>query len=282
MTDHHLDVDREDLHRSARELIDLLPDLVALVPEQATALESEPGLTGTKRLVAPAPWNPAAAMAFYEIHGDARRYESLLTLRLFGRAQYRGGSGRDTVECVRRLPLLVEHGRAERLDDLDLVDVTAALVAWPKRVRVLLGQERPGDARPTPVPGGAVCPQCDRGLVLSSGWRALAEHASAECPSCRDDDGRPARWPVKDLLGQAEHEELLTVDEAHARLGVAPNTLYSWKRRGRIHPHGQDTRGKRTYRASDIRALLEANTDEQDASARRAHVRELLGLPASS
>lgn len=257
MTDHHFDVDREDLHRSARELIDLLPDLVALVPEQATALESEPGVTGTKRLIAPAPWNPAAAMAFYEIHGDARRYESLLTLRLFGRAQYRGGSGRDTVECVRRLPLLIEHGRAQRLDDLDLVDVTAALLAWPKRVRVLLGQERPGDARPTPVPGGAVCPHCGRGLVLSSGWRALAEHASAECPSCRDDDGRPARWPVGDLVGLTEHEELLTAEEARVRFDLSTSVLRVWKHRGRIHPYGQNEAGRPLFRPRDIRALID-------------------------
>jgi hypothetical protein len=239
--------------------VDLLPELVALVPEQAAALESEPGLSGTTRIAPPMPWNAAAALMFYEIHGDARRFESLLTIRLSRTAKFRGGSGRHTVECLQGLPLLVEHGRASGLPDLDLVDVTQALLTWPKRVRVLLGQERDGDARPTPVPGGACCPECSRDLVLSAGWRALEANASAECPSCRDDEtGRPLRWPVTELVGLPQHEELLTAEDARHRFDLSTSVLRVWKHRGRIHPYGRNDAGRPLFRVSDIRALMTA------------------------
>jgi hypothetical protein len=246
----------EDLYLAATELVDLLPELAALVPEPSARVESESAPGGSKRVAAPAPWNDAAAMVFYEIHGDARRFESLLTLRLFGRAKFRPGSGPHTVDCIRRLPVLIDHGRAQHLDDMDLADVTSALLAWPRRVRVLLGQARPGDERATPVPGGAVCPYCGERLVLSSGWRALEANASAECRRCRDDDGHPMRWPVTELVS-LQHEELITAETARDRFGVSTSTVRSWKHRGRIHHYGEDEHGRHLYRLRDVLALHE-------------------------
>jgi hypothetical protein len=251
----------EDLSVAVDELLDVLPELVALIPATGAVLDTEPGVTGRSRVVSPAPWNAQAALMYFEIAGDARRFESLLTLRLFRRAKFRPDTGSQTAECLRRLPELIRYGRSEDLPDLDLIDVTTCLQAWPRRVRVLLGQERPGDAPPRPVPGGARCPHCDQVLVLSPGWRALEANASAECRGCQDDFGAPLRWPVTERIGLPVHAELVTVEEARTRLGIPANTLYSWKRRGRIHPYGADEHGRRTYRVSDLRALADAVDD---------------------
>lgn len=245
----------EDLQVAVDELLALLPELIALVPEAGAPLDAGTS-AGGKRVAAPIPWNDAAALTFFAIHGDARRYESLLSVRLYGRAQYRAGTNAETAAVLSRLPQLIRYGRDVGLPHLDLDDVTRDLLAWPRQVRILLGRPRAGDESTTPVPGRPSCPTCSRTLVLSAGWRVLEqESVQAMCPRCRDDDGRPLAWPVTEWVGHLQHDELVTVEDASARYGVRPSTLWSWKRRGRIHHYGEDERGRHLYRVRDVLAL---------------------------
>lgn len=255
----------EHLYESAAELRRLLPALAAEIPERGSVADASPGGSPGKRTAAPIPWNEQAAMLFLEIHGDARRYESLLTLRLRGRAVYRGGSDELTIECLGRLPVLVAHGRDVGLDPLDLVDVERALLSWPRQARLLLGVAHPGDEPPTRVPGDARCPDCDRPLVLSPGWRSLEQDSvQALCTSCRDEDDHPLAWPVDRWVGHLRHDELVTAETARARYGLSASQVRVWKNRGRIHPHGQDSSGRQTFRLSDVLALLEARPGAQE------------------
>ncbi len=248
----------EDLATAASEVRDLLPELVALIPAAATALDSGAGSRGA-RVAAPIPWNDAAALAYFTIHGDARRYESLLTLRLYGRTQYRAGTDEETVAILERLPQLIRYGRDVGLSDMDLADVTRDLLAWPRQLRVLLGCTRPGDESTTPVPGRPSCPECGTTLVLSAGWRVLEQDSvQAMCRRCRGADGRLLSWPVTEWVGHLQHDELVSAEDARARYGVATSTVRSWKRRGRIHHYGEDERGRHLFRVRDVLALLDA------------------------
>lgn len=260
----------EHLYVAASELRDLLPALAAEIPEKAARVEAGTSSSG-KAPVAPTPWNEQAAMTFLTIHGDARRYESLLNLRLHGKAVYRGGSDDQTDECVARLPLLIAHGREVGLDRLDLVDVERDLFVWPRQVRVLLGTPRPGDEPPTPVPGGARCPFCERALVLSDGWRTLERDAvRALCTSCRDEDDpdRPLSWPVDQYVAHLVPDELVTAEEARRRFDLSSSLVRVWHARGRLHPYGRDDRGRPLFRVSDVVALLAESTARSLADAR--------------
>ncbi|WP_163275346.1 hypothetical protein [Cellulomonas iranensis] len=257
----------EDLAAAASEVRDLLPELVALIPAAETALDSGTGSHGA-RVAAPIPWNDAAALAYFTIHGDARRYESLLTLRLYGRTQYRAGTDEETVAILERLPQLIRYGRDVGLPDLDLDDVTRDLLAWPRQLRVLLGCTRPGDESTTPVPGRPSCPECGTTLVLSAGWRVLEQDSvQAMCRRCRGEDGRLLSWPVTEWVGHLQHDELVTALDAVARYGVKHSTLRSWRSRNRLHQYGEDEQGRQMYRVRDILRLRDGATATDDEAA---------------
>ena len=249
----------EQLYAAARELTttDLLPRLKALIPEPGTVLESTIG-SHTKHQAAPLPWNDPAAMLYYEIHGNARRWESNLTLRLYHRATYRPGTDIHTREAISRLPVLLEHGRVQGLDDdLDLADPTRDLLAWPVRIRRIFDEARPGEEPTMHVPGDARCPYCGGPLTMGAGWKALEENATAVCRRCRDAHGHALSWPITERIGHLQRDELVTAVVAQQRYGVKQATFASWKRRGRIHPFGRDEQARDTYRVSDILALLD-------------------------
>jgi len=65
--------------------------------------------------------------------------------------------------------------------------------------------------------------------------------------------------PVNDLI--------LTAREAAAFLGVAPNTIYTWKHRGALKPVNE--RGRPRYRLRDVLAA--------EASRKRKHRRKTGG-----
>ena len=50
-------------------------------------------------------------------------------------------------------------------------------------------------------------------------------------------------------------EEYLTVEEAAARLGVKPATLYAYVSRGVLRSYRQGTQRQRLYRRTDVEAL---------------------------
>lgn len=258
--------DIEKLYTSARELTtDLLPRLAQLIPEKNTILESTIGSHG-KHATAPTPWNDTAAMLYYEIHGDARRYESLLTIRLFGTAKYRPGTDEHTTECINRLPVLIAHGEAAGLPDLDLNDPTHALANWPAQVRRLLDEQRPGEEPTMRVPGDARCPHCSNPLTLAPGWKALEHNATAICRTCRDDNGHNLTWPITERIGHLQKTELVTIPVAVQRYGLKASRVWKWKQRGKIHPYGEDDRGVALYRVSDILTLADTPDTEALAS----------------
>lgn len=248
----------EDLYAVAHELAttDLLPRLKALIPNTTTILESQPGGHG-KHVAAPTPWNDPAAALYYEIHADARRYETQLTIRLFHTAKYRPGTDAETINAINRLPVLIAHGRAQGLDPLDLTDPTTALANWPTRIRALLGEPLPDEEPTTPVPGDARCPYCGGKLYLGPGWKTLEQNATAYCRKCRDENGKRYTWPVTERIGQLQRDELITITTASHRYGVKPSRIWKWRQRGRIHPYGEDAQGVALYRVSDILRLAD-------------------------
>ncbi len=186
----------EKLYTAARELTttDLLPRLKALIAET-----SSPNTNDTHRFKkqpsSPAPWNDHAANLYYAIHGDARRYETLLNIRLFGRAKFRPGSDRHTTQAINRLPVLIAHGHEKGLDpELDLADPTNALLSWPKQIRAILDAALPGEEPWTTAPGDLRCPYCDHQLYLEPGWSTNPDTADVVCRHCRDNQGKHLRW----------------------------------------------------------------------------------------
>lgn len=259
--------DTEKLYNTARELTttDLLPRLKALVPHIGTITESQIGSHG-KKAAAPIPWNTPAAMLYYEIHADARRYESLLTLRLFQTAKYRPGTDRDVTAAINRLPVLIAHGHQAGLTDLDLKDPTTALLNWPRRIRAILDEPLPDEEPTMRVPGDARCPYCSGHLTLGAGWKTLQGNATAICRNCTDDTGGHLTWPVTERIGQLQHDEQVTAPIAQQRYGIKQSTFAMWKTRGRIKPYGVDTNQRPTYRVSDILKLTDTPTQEGLAS----------------
>ncbi|NEC93148.1 helix-turn-helix domain-containing protein [Streptomyces sp. SID12501] len=51
----------------------------------------------------------------------------------------------------------------------------------------------------------------------------------------------------------------MTVEDARARYGVPSSTIWSWKRRGRIHHYGEDERGRHLYRVRDVLDLRDGD-----------------------
>lgn len=252
----------EDLYTAARELTntDLLPRLRTLIPDTNTILESEIG-SRARHKFPPIPWNTPAAMLYYEIHADSRRYETQLTIRLFHHAKYRGGHDHQTTEAIRRLPVLIAHARAKGLPDLDVDDPVDALHSWPRRIRCLLGEAREGETPPMPVPGDAKCPYCGGQLWLGDGWQSLEANATAVCKRCKDAHGRWLSWPVTERLGKLQAEELVTIKTAAHRYGIKQSRMWKWKERGRIHMCGEDSRGRALYRVSDLLRLADQIDD---------------------
>ena len=252
----------EELYAAARELTttDLLPRLKALIPDQRTILESNIG-SHTKHRYAPIPWNTPAAMLYYEIHADARRYESLLTIRLFQTAKYRGGSDTQVAEAINRLPVLIAHGHAKGLTRLDLDDPTTALLGWPRRIRRILDDTKPGEEPTMRVPGDTRCPYCADPLILGEGWKTLEQNATAICRRCLDAHGHALTWPITERIGKLQHDDLITITTATQRYSVKAARIWKWKQRGRIHPYGEDTTGTALYRVSDILRLAEETDD---------------------
>lgn len=258
----------EALYAAARELTttDLLPRLKALIPEQTTTVESSIG-SHTKHQAAPLPWNDPVAMLYYEIHGNARRWEANLTLRLYQRATFRPGTDEHTREALSRLPVLLEHGHAQGLDpELDLAEPTRDLLGWPAKIRRILDESLPGEEPTMRVPGDARCPYCTEPLTLGAGWKALAENATAVCRRCKDAHGKSLTWPITERIGHLQRDEQVTAAVAQQRYGIRQATFASWKRRGRIHPFGRDEQARDTYRVSDILALVDTPNEEDVAS----------------
>ncbi|SNS43459.1 hypothetical protein SAMN06309944_0241 [Micrococcales bacterium KH10] len=199
----------EQLYQAARELTttDLLPRLKALIAET-----SSPNTSDTHRFKkqpsSPAPWNDAAAGLYYTIHGDARRFETLLSVRLFGRARFRPGADNQTVEAIGRLPVLIAHGYERGLDpDLDLADPTNALLSWPRQIRAMLDAALPGEEPWTTAPGDLRCPHCDNRLHLEPGWTAHPDTADVICRHCRDDNGKHLRWAPTTWVAVLQHQD---------------------------------------------------------------------------
>ena len=257
----------EDLYAAARELTtgDLLPRLRALIPDEQTTLESSIG-SHTKHEAPPIPWNTPAAMLYFEIHADARRYESQLTIRLFHRAKYRPGTDIHTTEAINRLPVLIIHGRAQGLDHLNLDDPTTALLSWAPRIRRLLGEPLEGEEPTMHVPGDARCPYCGNPLILGDGWKALEHNATAICRRCLDAHGKPLSWPITERIGHLQSGEQVTAPTAQQRYGIPQSTFATWKERGRIHPYGVDENQRPTYRVSDILTVLDTPNTAEVAS----------------
>lgn len=265
----------EELYAAARELTttSLLPKLKALIPADTTPLESTLG-AHTKHIAAPTPWNDPAAMLYYEIHADARRYESQLSIRLFQRAKYRPGDDANLTEAINRLPVLIAHGRAKGLDPvLDLADPTNALLSWAPRIRILLDEALPGEIPPAKAPGGLRCPHCHRPLYLNPGWQyATADTTQVHCRHCRDDAGRRLTWPAgpwlarlqssdpkgRDAADPLDPEHTMTARDAVHYFGLSADQVYVWKHRGRIAPVGTDRDGRDLYRNADLAALVSA------------------------
>lgn len=261
-----MNVDIEELYAIAREVTtELLPRLAALIPDKPTVLESQIGSHG-KALAPPMPWNDTAAMLYYEIHGDARRYESLLTIRLFGKAKFRPGTDAHTTECVNRLPVLIAHGVDKNLDHLDLVDVTGALKGWPKQIRAILDEAQPGEEPWANAPGGLTCPHCTKPLKVIPGGTELSE-INLTCRRCKTDEGEAHTWePTKWLPMLNEQGEALDPDEIVTPIRlkrlfphVRRNTIDVWAYRAVEAPHlapiparGLNKNGLPLFRVGDV------------------------------
>jgi hypothetical protein len=261
------EIDIEQLYTAARELTtDLLPRLQDLIPEAGTPLESSIG-SHRKHTAAPIPWNDTAAMLYYEIHGDARRYESLLTLRLYGNARFRPGTDEHTTECINRLPVHIAHGLSKDHVPDDLHTVAYALTSWPRQIRALLDEARPDEQQWAKAPGGLCCPHCSRRLMVPPGWDKAATMPDLLCRHCRDEHGASLRYAPDTWIGvlqeptagpgDDENPEHLTEDEATTAYELGSSTLRSWVSRGRLAATGLKREGRRTYSKTAIEALLD-------------------------
>lgn len=248
-------IDVEALYTAARELTtDLLPRLQLTIGEKGTILESSLG-SHAKHIAAPIPWNEPAALLYLEIHGDTRRYENLLTLRLFQHAKYRPGTDEHTTESISRLPVLIAHGREKGLSGMDLDDVTKALTTWPIRIRAQLDEPREDELRWAKAPGGLVCPYCDKALEVPPGWDKASTAPDLLCRRCSDADGHHRRYAPDLWLGLLQDDpDQLTQEQAIAQYAIVASTFRSWLTRGRI-THTGTRNGRRIYARTDIDTL---------------------------
>jgi hypothetical protein len=263
-------IDVEALYAYARELTttDLLPRLKALIPAKSTVLESRVGSHG-KAQAAPLPWNDPAAMLYYEIHSEARHYESLLTARLFGHPKHRPGTDTHTTAAINRLPVLIAHGLDKGLDHNDLIDTTRALKTWPKQIRALLDEPRNGEERWANAPGRLTCPDCKKPLQVQPGGTA-AYNITIVCRRCKDDDGTHRQWESAQWLGMLNEQGLTDPDELATPIRlkrlfphVRRNTIDVWAYRAVEAPHlapfparGTNKNGLPLFRVGDVERHL--------------------------
>lgn len=140
------------------------------------------GATGSR-----APWNAPAAHAYFDVHAEIRRVESLLSVVLFQRAVYRGGSDAATAEVFARLPVLLREAFDRDPESEVLDEALSALIGLARRIRVLLNP----DERRTRAPW-VRCHLCDGTLwIYAAGQdvnpRINSEHfepGAAYCNAC--------------------------------------------------------------------------------------------------
>lgn len=256
--------DIETLYATAREVTtDLLPRLAALIPDKGTPLESQIGSHG-KALAAPLPWNEPVAMLYYEIHGDARKLESALTLRLFGHITYRPGADHHTTDCINRLPVLIAHARDKDIDPADVEQIARTVAGWPARIRRQMDEALPGEEQWARAPGGLKCPYCDKALQVPPGWKHATDIVLT-CRRCKDADGNHHSWAPDLWLGQLEDDpDLITEREAVETFGLGSSTLRSWVSRDQL-AHAGKRRGHRVYNRHDVAALVNASSATRHA-----------------
>lgn len=178
-------------------LRELLPDGTDTAPGYSDTGPNHAKVTGS-----PAPWNDHIAGAFFEVHAGARRHESALTLLLFRRARYRGGSDRQTCEALQALPPLIEAATQQYPDHRVPREAARDLTAWPRAIRIALDEARYGEEPWTKAPGNLRCPYCDRRLVLAPGWDREHEPPvwCRACPHRLEDEVGQRRvdrqWPA--------------------------------------------------------------------------------------
>lgn len=183
----------ETLYTNARELTTLFPRLAALVtvPGSNTIDPDTPKQT---KFVYEPPWNTPAANLKFSIHEEARRFENALNLKLFGTARFRGPSDHNTLAAIGRLPVLIDHARAKKIDNHDVTDTEHLLTSWPRLIRLQLDEALPGEQPWTKAPGNLRCPHCDIRLELEPGWQHHPEQADVICRRCKDEFGQTLRW----------------------------------------------------------------------------------------
>lgn len=140
----------------------------------------------------------------------------------------------------RHLRMLTRHSRAaEAVYDLvEAVRHVCIVIDAPERDRVYAGPCRGCGADLYALPGAATvtCHQCydEDGHRISHGVAAQRQHMLAALPDLV-------------LPAAALARALTSLD-----LPVTPERIYTWVRRGRIHPCGTDSSGHATYRVHDV------------------------------
>lgn len=183
----------EALYTAARELSTLYPRLTQLVHEHSTVLH-DPDSPKRRAISYPAPWNTQAGELAHDIHTRVRRYETALNIRLFSKATYRGTSDALTIQGFNRLAVLIDHAHTTHIDSTDVTDAERLLLTWPRQIRLMLDEPRPGEEPWTKAPGNLCCPHCERRLELQPGWQHNPEAADVICRHCTDENGAWMRW----------------------------------------------------------------------------------------
>ena len=144
------------------------------------------------------PWNPQAAYAVTGIHAAVRDIEARLYREVTGQEpRTRGGSDRNTILAIERIPTLAAFAAATQWVIRELRQITIPALQLPavgERDRWIPIRLTPGDHKPP------LCPYCGHPSLR------LAERAYVVMcfyPSCADGDGnRPhARLDVNRLDG---------------------------------------------------------------------------------
>jgi len=180
------------LYTAARELTTLYPRLAQLIHETGNPIDQESGKR--QAITYSEPWNTPAGQLKHDIHTTIRRYETALTILLFGKATYRGTSDALTITAFTRLATLIDHATTKNTITTDVEDATHLLLSWPRRIRLMLDEPRPGEEPWTKAPGDLRCPHCERRLELQPGWQHHPENADVICRHCRDEEGGWLRW----------------------------------------------------------------------------------------
>lgn len=139
---------------------------------------------------------------------------------------------------------------------------------------------------PAEPPEGLTSSQAAIQLGVDPGTLKRLEQLGLISPATRDARGHRRYSPqavaqIRGWLTGQQHErpggqatgapELLTNSQAAILLGVAPQTLKDWQRRGRIPPAARDERGHRRYSRTDMERLKAWLTEREAA---REHDRE--------